>query len=116
MLAASPAADVQRILETYPDIAADHGRLSDQRHLVPPGREHRPDIVVAEESVGGAAHEDYIIRIGADAAEDAEYALDEQRRLRQLVEEVREIVQVPDVIALMLVARAEIGHQVDRRA
>ena len=45
--------------------------------------------------------------IGADAAEDAEDRLHEERRLDQLaLEEVREVVEVADVVALELEARA----------
>ena len=88
-----PTTDVKRVLETHTDVTAEHCRLGDQRHLVPPRGQHRLDVVFAEEAVGGAAHEDHVIRIGSDAAEDAENALDPKRRLRKtLVEEVSQIV------------------------
>ena len=49
---------------------------------------------------------------GADAAEDAEDRLDEQRRLDQAaVEEVRQVVQMADVVALELEARAVASPQ-----
>jgi len=42
-----------------------------------------------------------VLGMGADAAENAEYRLHEQRRLDQAaIEEVREIVEVADVVAL----------------
>ena len=48
-----------------------------------------------------------VLGIGADAAQDAEDRLHEERRLDELaVEEVREVVEVPDVVALELEARA----------
>ena len=72
-----------------------------------PGREHRPAIVVAEQAVGGLLHEHEIAHVGADAAEDAEDRLDEERRLDQpAVDEMREIVEMADVVAFVLEARA----------
>src|SRR5487761_2395972 len=62
------AADVKGVLETDADVSAHHRRLRYQRHLLPAGREHRPDVVAAEEAVGGTAHERDVVRIGADAA------------------------------------------------
>ena len=47
-------------------------------------------------------------RIGADAAQDAEHALDQKRRLDQLaIREVGKRVEVADVVAFELEARAE---------
>ena len=48
-----------------------------------------------------------VLGIGADAAEDAEDGLHEERRLDQLaVEKVREIIEMADVVAFELEARA----------
>ncbi len=73
-----------------------------------PGGEGGEHVVVAEQAVRDGHHVGKIARIRADAAEDAEHSLDQERRLDQLaVREVRERVQVPDVVALELEARAE---------
>ena len=79
----------------------------EQRHLVAAGAEDRPVVVVAEQLVGDALHVHEVLGVGADAAEDAEDRLHEERRLDQLaLEEVGEVVEVPDVVALELEARA----------
>ena len=50
-----------------------------------------------------------VLGVGADAAEDAEDRLHEERRLDEpALEEVREVVEVADVVALELEARAAI--------
>ena len=68
-----------------------------------PRGQHRPEIVVAEQPVGGALHEHQVVEVGADAAEDAEDQLQEDRRLEQpAVDAMREIVEVADVVALVL--------------
>ena len=103
-------ADPERILKAHPHIAAHGGRLGCDRHLGAAGAEHAPAIsVAAEQAVGGAAHVHHILRVGADAAKDAEHRLHEQRRRDQpAVEKMREIVQVPDVVAFELEAGAVI--------
>ena len=64
-------------------------------------------IVVAEQLVGGAAHVDDVLGIGADAAENAEDRLHEERRLDEpAVEEMRQGVEMADVVAFELEARA----------
>ena len=69
--------------------------------------QNRPLVVVPEELVGNLAHVHQVFRIGADAPQNAEDGLHEQRRLHELaVEEVCQGVEVPDVIALELEARA----------
>ena len=74
-----------------------------KRHLVPPGGQHRPRIIVAEQLVGGALHEHQIVDVGADAAEDAEDQLQEDRRLEPaFVDAMGEIVEVADVVAFVL--------------
>ena len=71
------------------------------------GREHAPVVVVAEELVRDPLHVHEVFLIGADAAEDAEDRLHEQRRLDQpAVEEMGEVVEVPDVVAFELEAGA----------
>ena len=79
-------------------------------HLVAAGAEDRPVVVVAEQAVGGALHVQQVLGVGADAAEDAEDRLHEQRRLDQpALEEVGEVVEVADVVALELEARAVVS-------
>ena len=62
---------------------------------------------VAEQAVRRALHVHQVLGLGADAAEDAEDQLHEQRRLDELaLEHVREVVEVADVVALELEAGA----------
>ena len=81
-----------------------------------PGAEHRQVVVVAEQPVRDALHVQEVLHLRADAAEDPEDALHEQRRLHHAaVEEVRQRVQVPDVVALELESRALRRELVDDR-
>ena len=90
---------------TLPPMIAAHADEGQQ--LVAAGREHRPVVLVAEQLVGDALHVDDVLRIGADAAEDAEDRLHEQRRLDEAaLEEMGEGVEMADVVALELEARA----------
>ena len=67
-------------------------------------------ILVAEQPVGGALHVRDVLGMRADAAEDAEHRLDEERRLDQpAVGEMGERVEMADVVALELEARAVVG-------
>ncbi len=71
------------------------------------GGEDGPQIVVAEQSVGGAPHMHHVLRMRADAAHDAEDGLHEKRRLDQLaVEEIGERVEMADIVALAFEAGA----------
>ena len=101
------AADPQRILEPDPDIAAHDRAHRHQRQLMAAGGKDRPVIGVAEQFVGDALHMGQVLGVGADAAEDAEDRLHEQRRLDQpAVEEMREVVEVADIVAFELEPRA----------
>src|SRR5258708_5873679 len=51
------AADIEAVLEPDPDIAADHGGHGGKRNLVAAAGQHRPLILVAEQAVGRALHE-----------------------------------------------------------
>src|SRR5260221_12232428 len=100
-------AEIDRILKPDADAAAHHGRHGDERQLMPPGGEDRPVILVAEKLVGDALHVRDVLGIGADAAEDAEDRLHEEWRLDEAaIEEMREVVEVADIVALELEARA----------
>ena len=111
IFASWPATDPERILKTDAHVAAHRGRHGGDRHLVAAGAQHRPAIVLApEQPVGGAPHVDHVLRMRADAAKDAEHRLHEERRLdHAAVGEVRERVEMADVIALDLEARAVLG-------
>ena len=89
---------------TLPPIAADIAAIG---IWLRPAPSTRPVVVVAEQAIGGALHVQHVLGMRADAAADAEHRLDEQRRLDQAaLEEVRRRVQVADVVALDLEARA----------
>src|SRR4029077_7399067 len=64
--------DIERVLQANAHIAADHRRIGAEIHLMAAAGQHRPQIILAEQPVGGALHEEQIVEIGADAAEDAE--------------------------------------------
>ena len=104
-------ADPERVLQPDAHIAAHRGRHRGDLHLVAPRAEHGPVIILAaEQPVGGAAHVDHVFRMRADAAEDAEHRLHEHRRLHHAaLEEVLQRVEMPDVVALDLEARAVLG-------
>src|SRR5262252_2279022 len=107
------AADEQAVFEAHAHVAAHHHRLGGERHLETPGAEHRPRIVVAEQLVGGALHEEKVLHVGADAAENAEDQLQEDRGLEPaFVDAVGEIVEMTDVVALVLeLGAVPLAHQ-----
>ena len=97
------ARQIEAVLEADADVAAHHRAHRAEAHLVPPGAQDRPLVVVAEQAVGGLLHEDQVLLVGADAAEDAEDGLHEERRADQPpVEEVGEVVEMADIVALEL--------------
>src|SRR5262249_36945827 len=69
------AADIEAVLKADAHIAAHHHRLGGERNLEAAGAQHRPVIVVTEQLVGGALHEQEVVDVGADAAEDTENEL-----------------------------------------
>ena len=79
--------------------------------------EHRPlKAVPAEQSVCGRFHEHQIFEIGADPAQYAEDHLDEERRLyRAAIDEMSEIIEVPDIITFMLEPRTCFAHRLKNR-
>ncbi len=87
---------------TLPPIAA---ACAATRIWLRAGAQHRPVIIVAEQPVGGALHMHDVFGMRADAAQDAEHRLHEQRRLDQAaVEEMPQRVEMADVVALDLEA------------
>ncbi len=100
----------ERILEADAHIAAHRSGHGGDGKLVAPGAQHRPVILVAEKAVGGAFHMDDVLGMRADAAEDAEHALHEERRLDQAaIDEIGAGVEMADVVALDLETRAVVG-------
>src|SRR5436853_1090861 len=77
------AAEPQAVFQPDAHVAAHHGAHRSDEHLVASSAEHRPVIRVAEKAIGGALHVEHILGMRADAAADAEYRLDEERRLEQ---------------------------------
>src|SRR5580658_6541565 len=101
------ASDIQTVLQPDAHVAAHDAGHGGERHLVAPGGQHRPDIGVAEQLVRSLAHEQQVALVGADAAEDAEDGLHEQRRLDDLlIQAIGQVVQMADVVAFELEARA----------
>ena len=96
-----PRAVPQRVFQPDAHIAAHGQRLGGNRHLVAPGTQHRPQVVVTEQAVRGALHVQHVFRVRPDAAEQAEYGLDQKRWFDQpALNKVRCGVQVADVVAL----------------
>src|SRR5690606_14610135 len=96
-------ADPQRILQSHPHIAAHCRGHGCDSHLVAPGAQHGPCVAVAEKAVGRALHHHHVLSMGANAAQYAEYALDEERRFHQTaVHEMGQRVKMADGIALDL--------------
>src|SRR6185503_17459171 len=69
----------ERVFHANADVAAHGSRHGRNRELIAPGAQHGPVILVAEQAVGRAFHVRHILRVRADAAEDAEHGLDEER-------------------------------------
>src|SRR5205085_8010588 len=91
------------VLESHAHIAAHHHGLRCERYLKSAGAQHRPAVVVAEQLVRCALHEREVIDVAADAAQNAEYQLQEDRRPEHAaVDAMREIIEVSDVIAFVL--------------
>src|SRR6185437_3585001 len=100
-------ADIDRILEADADVAAHHGSHRHEGQLMAPGGEHRPGVLIAEQLVGDPLHMGEVFGVGADAAENAEDRLHEERRLDQLaVKEMRQRVEMADIVAFELELRA----------
>src|SRR5207302_8532654 len=88
----------------------------DQSHLMAAGTEYRPVELVAEQMIGDAAHVHEVLGLRPDPAKDPVNGLDQHRRLDQApVDEMREVVQVADVVALELEFGAALLAQVLER-
>src|SRR5690606_11043027 len=91
------------VLQSDAQIASHQHRLHRDRHLVAAGPKHRPLVGIAEQPVGGTLHVDHVFRMGANAAEETEHALDEEGWLDEAaIDEMGDRVEVADVIALDL--------------
>ena len=62
-------ADVQRIFEPDPHVAAQQQGLRCHWHLIATGTQHAEQIVIAKQAVGGALHVRHILGMRANAAE-----------------------------------------------
>src|SRR3546814_8633423 len=88
-------------------MAAHAGRHGGHPHLVGAGRQDRPVIIVSKKAVGRALQVHDIVRMGADAAQEAEAGLDEKRCLNEsLRPEIMQAIEVACVVAFELVAGA----------
>src|SRR5439155_5773738 len=106
-LSQPPGAEIDAILEPDPDIAAHRRPDGGEVDLVAPGGQDRPLIVPPEQAVRRPPHMHQVFRMRPDAAQDAEDRLHEERRLQQLaVEEVRQRVEMADIVAFAFEARA----------
>ena len=101
-----PFAEVEVVFEADSHVASHDRAGGDEVGLMLSGRENRPDVVVSEELVGDAAHVQQIFGVAADASQDAEDRLHEERRLGQTtIDKVGQVVEMPDVVALKLEPR-----------
>ena len=112
LVASLPGPDQSEVLEPDADVAAHRGGHRGDGELIAAGAEHRPSVLLAEQTVGGALHMHDVLGMRADPAQDAEHGLDEQRRLDEAaLEEVTEIVEMGGVVALELEARPGIAKR-----
>src|SRR5690606_34244882 len=65
----------QRIFQSHADMSSRRRRLGSDWHLVTACAQHRPDVLVAKQSVGCAFHVRHIIGMCAYASENAEHRL-----------------------------------------
>ena len=100
----------QRVFQPHAHIAAHCQRLRRYRHLVAAGAQHRPDVVIAEQAVGGALHVRHVFRVRANATEQTKHRLDQEGRLDQpALDEVGGSIEMANVIALNFKAGAVVG-------
>ena len=73
---------------------------------MPAGSQDRPLIIVAEQTISDLAHMHHVLMLCANATQNAENCLHEERRLYQpAVDEMGEIIEVAYIVALELEAR-----------
>ena len=95
----------ERFLQANPHIAAHRGSDGGDAHLVCTRAKHRPVVIVAEQPVRSAPHLQHVFGMRADAAENAEHRLHEDRRLDDTaIKEMLQGIQMADVVALDLEA------------
>src|SRR6516164_9388806 len=61
----------ERVLKPDADIATDRGGHRCDGKLVATGAEHRPFVLIAEQTIGGALHVHDVLGVRADPAQDA---------------------------------------------
>ena len=95
--------DIERILKPDANVTAHHGGIGTEVHLMPSAGEDRPVILIAEQPIGRALHEQQVVEIGTNAAENAEDKLHEHRRPEHAaIDAMREVVEMAGVVALVL--------------
>src|SRR5579875_911997 len=105
----------QTIFQPHAHVRAHCGGHRRNRQLVAPRAEHRPAVLIAEQAVRRSFHMHHIFRMRADAAQNAEHGLHEQRRLHQTaLQEMRKIVKMPHIVAFKLKAGAGIAQLLER--
>src|SRR3546814_1404799 len=74
----------EAVLQPDADMAAHAGRHGGHPHLVGAGRQDRPVIIVSKKAVGRALQVHDIVRMGADAAQEAEAGLRSEEHTSEL--------------------------------
>src|SRR5271166_2637874 len=100
----------ERILETNPDIAAERQGLRSNCELVAAGAQNRPPVVTSEQAIRRAPHMHHVLGMRPNPAQEAEHALNKERRFDQTaVDKMGERVEMADIVALDLEPRAVVG-------
>ena len=82
------------------------------------GAQNRHLIAVSpKQPVRGRSHHEQVFRVRANSAEDSENRLNEERRLdHAAIDEIRQIVEMPDIVALEFEASAAFRHVAKKAA
>src|SRR5437762_9649513 len=76
------------------------------RHLNPAGAQYRPPVLGPEQAISSSLHMGDVFGMRPDAAQDAEHALNEERRLHHAaIGKMRQRVQMANIIAFDFEAR-----------
>src|SRR5690606_29539242 len=101
---------IKGVLQTDSHITAKQGAHRHERHLMATGRQHGQVIVIAKQLVGNFAHVQQVVMVRAHTPQNAEDALQEERRLDETsVCKMRHVVQMAEVVTLKLKARPSGG-------
>src|SRR5690606_8575030 len=103
--------DIDAVFQPDTDMSAHDGIVGGYAHLVPSRRQHRHVIVVAKQLVSSLTEMQNMLDLWLNTAQYAKHPLHKQRPFDQaFVAKVGEIVEMPDIVAFELEARA-IVHQ-----